>query len=655
MAKRKPGRLSQKTRGRGEKLSKRAEQSARPAEAILEEIEKTGRTPELEAELLDTPMLSQIQPQLLNNLVKEAGQQRDANLWRLLAKICERRNEDQAASTYATEALQIQPDDVASMGLLARLCEKRHADAEATDWHRRVLETDPTQAASNHSLAHFHYHRGEYETALQYLARLVELEAKTPINKLYWLLATVKSAGMLGLAQPLTDMRRWRNFTPEEEPLAHELFVLVGTQCLQSRQHTRAKQYLTRALQLSPTPKVEALLAEVSKQESAPTFSTNTTSSISPQVRQPPEPSSAVLRHDTQDRWTRVYAAATSGVGIITALVVVALFAVWGVFYTPEQRAFHGLQEEEMRSAEGGGNSSTAKQEVNSSASKLLAPQQQLANVPAPSLLPTTPSPTVAPAQPEAKKADPPPVLTKKPLNELAPSNTPMPEQKIAPTPVPAPAPKASILDPQLTAKKEPLQPTVPSQASEKTTDISTGDKEVRSQTASAVPNASKNVSPSLPPPVPSAADDLPDRKEQSATVSNRAPIREASTASNAITRLSAQLPYTTRFPIRERLVSVPPRQLLSTMKTLIKQETKANTVVSPARGVFRARVSGKRTNLRARPPRMYGQYIVEVTPGPTKGTSRVRAKALMFDWRTGQPIGNAGSLADRLLEKVGG
>ena len=160
------GRLSRKAPGREEKPAKRSEQSARPPEAILEEIQKTGWTPELEAELLDTPMLLQIQPQLMNNLVKEAGQQRDANLWRLLAKICERRNEDQTAVTYVTEALQIQPDDVASMGLLARLCEKRHADAEAADWHRRVLEIDPTQVASNRSLAHFHYQRGEYETAL---------------------------------------------------------------------------------------------------------------------------------------------------------------------------------------------------------------------------------------------------------------------------------------------------------------------------------------------------------------------------------------------------------------------------------------------------------------------------------------------------------
>src|SRR5262245_49980805 len=115
-------RLSRKASGGEGKSAKRSEQSARPPEAILEEIQKTGWTPELEVELLDTPILLQIQPQLMNNLVKEAGQQRDANLWRLLAKICERRNEDQTAVTYVTEALQVRPDDVASLGLLARLC-----------------------------------------------------------------------------------------------------------------------------------------------------------------------------------------------------------------------------------------------------------------------------------------------------------------------------------------------------------------------------------------------------------------------------------------------------------------------------------------------------------------------------------------------------
>ena len=199
---------------------------------------------------------------------------------------------------------------------------------------------------------------------------------------------------MLGLAQPLTDVRRWRNFTPEEEPLAHELFVLVGTQCLQSRQHTRAKQYLTRALQLAPTPEVEALLAEVSEQESTPTFSTNTTPANPPiqisssQVRQPLEPLSAALLHDTRDRWSRVYEVATSGVGMITALVVVALFTVWSMSYTLKQQAFHELQEEEARSAEDVVGLSSSKQEVTSPAS-----------VPTPSILDPQPTAKKEPSQ----------------------------------------------------------------------------------------------------------------------------------------------------------------------------------------------------------------------------------------------------------------
>jgi hypothetical protein len=151
----------------------------------------------------------------------------------------------------------------------------------------------------------------------------------------------------------------------------------------------------------------------------------------------------------------------------------------------------------------------------------------------------------------------------------------------------------------------------------------------------------------------PSAGDNPSGRGGQTTAVDESASIRTVSNTSTAIARLSSQLPYTTRFPTRERLVSVPPKRLLPTMKTLMKQETGATTVVSPTRGVLRARVSGKRTP-GERPPKMYGQYLVEVIPGPTEGTSRVRAKALMFDWRTGQPVGNAGLLADRLLKKVG-
>ena len=814
MANGESGRLSRKAPGRrGRKSSKRSAQSARLLEAFLETLQKTGWTPEIETALHDTSALLQIEPQFMDTLVKEARQQRNANVWRLVAEICERRNEDQSAVTYATEALQIRPGDVASMGLLARLCEKRQADTEAADWHRRLLEIEPSQIVSHRFLARFHYHRGEYEAALLYLTRLVELEPKSRTDKLYWLLAKIKSEGLLTLAQSLTEARRWRSFTPEEEPLAHELFVLVGIRCLQSRQRTRAKQYLTRAMQLAPTPEVEALLREASEQEPM-TASTQTKSAnppiriSSPPVGRPLERLSTILVHDTRDRWSRVYEIVTSGAGMIAALIAVALFTVW-ISYTPEQPAFHGFQKEERRSTE---------EDV--------------------------------PAQP---------ALAKVPLNEPALSDMSKPEEKILSTPaqpiplntptdkalperapVPPLAPKPDIVDSQLTTKKEASQPNVvPTPVREKSAKASTGDKGLLPQATSAAPKVSKHttVSPSLPgplaePPIvavtppsparaekrasasitpepptasppsvtvsapptveeklteetvrtvevyeappsvdanaelgeavtkeiesstaaleppassppsasasvipsatstveeqtvsisatpvveekpttettdiagvqeappstiapaesarieeplpaneeseqktmaaatveeqqfapsmdtqtPSAGNNPPGRKGQTTAVDDSASIRTVSNTSNAIARLSSQLPYTTHFPTRERLVSVPPERLLPTMKTLVKQETRATTVVSPTRGVLRAWVSGKRTP-GERPPKMYGQYLVEVIPGPTKGTSRVRAKALMFDWRTGQPIGKAGLLADRLLKKVG-
>ena len=177
--------------------------------------------------------------------------------------------------------------------------------------------------------------------------------------------------------------------------------------------------------------------------------------------------------------------------------------------------------------------------------------------------------------------------------------------------------------------------------------------EESEQKTVAAIALEKQPSVPSVDTQTPPAADDLPGREEQTTMGGDSTSTRTVSNASNALARLSSQLPHTGRFPTRERLVSVPPERLLPTMKALMKQQTGARSVASPTRGVLRARVSGKRTS-GGRAPTMYGQYLVEVTPGPTEGTSRVRAQALMFDWRTGQPIEDAGSLADRLLEKVG-
>jgi hypothetical protein len=88
-------------------------------------------------------------------------------------------------------------------------------------------------------------------------------------------------------------------------------------------------------------------------------------------------------------------------------------------------------------------------------------------------------------------------------------------------------------------------------------------------------------------------------------------------------------------------------------MPELMRQEIDNSKIRKMSSGVIRARVSGKPRNP-ARPPKEYGQYLVEVVPGPTEGTSRVRTQALLYDWRTGDPIEDADERADSLLQKIG-
>jgi tetratricopeptide (TPR) repeat protein len=821
MANSKAERLSGKVAGAKGRLLKRPGKSARSPEASLAAIQKTGWTPEAEVELLSAPALGQIQLQSLDNLVQEAGARHDPNLWRLLAGICERRNEDQHAILYATEALQIQPDDVATMTLLARLWEKRHAETEAVGWYQRILALDSTNVAANQFFAQLHYRRGEYAPALLHLTRLVEAEPKAHIHKLYVLLTKVKSAGVLGLAQPLTEVRRWRSFAPEEVPLAHELFVLVGKECLQANQRARAKQYFTRALQLVPSAEVESLLAQVSDQHppstpatKAPLHPSHLSSSMSRERRSlPPLPS--VVLSDPYQR-SKIYGLFTSSAGFAAATVVVALFGIWTLVSTPERRTIIELEDEEDPVTEEAYDFSRSEQKVIPSPPNPSRPQPQVATVPPPpAVLPTAKDP---PAQREIRTPDfstPPTKPTGNPIPPQAPLakenitaqpaplpslNTTTEVASLERDPVPPPAPPPSVSPRQPVVKKEAAKPKAAARASEKKTNVSTsirpGEKEARaalppdppvtalapapaatapaveekltegsapptakseallpgstnsestiiaavekSESATTIPEPpatsppletasptplveekrteeptfvagaqappppltvppAESVAPteSLPPTqpaaatesvrteapsssneageertvtaavveeqppapavdtqTPAAAADAPDREEQKVT-EERAPTRTVANASGAIARLSSRSPHTARFPTRERVVSAPPRQLLSTMKTLMKQETGASSIGTPVRGVLRARVSGKRP-AGTRTQKMYGQYLVEVLPGPTEGTSRVRAKALMFDWRTGQPVENADSLADRLLEKVG-
>ena len=815
MANVKPTRRVRNTRGTIAKRLDRREEHDRTPEAYLEAIQKNGWAPELEADLLRSPSFFHSQPRLMEILLKEAGQRRDAKLWRVLAELCERSNDNQTAATYATEALHIQPDDVTAMGVLARLCAKRQAEADAANWHRQILVIDPTQFISHRFLSQLHYHRGEYEAALPHLAQLIEAEPKVRTNKLYWLLAKVKSVGIPGLAQPLTDVRRWRTFTPEETQLAHELFLLVAKQCVLAKQHERAKQYLTRAMQLAPTPEGESLLAEVSVQP--PTTKAGT---------KPPRPPSrppVVIRSEyrpvplappvfvpgARTGRSRIIERLTSGVGIIVTTVVVSLLAIWNIPYAPHRRAFHSLQQEDsLYSPEKPLPSSVPKQEVIAPKTPL-SPQQPETITAAQSPSVPSPSPEVALSKPEAKKVDTPPPLSQelrqKPAAVSTPTAEPQPQrhaaqsvpskvatntvlpQQVVPPPLPkinvpgpastkAPVPQPSLAvveggrgpvpapntevrspipsaSPKVTeipstpvppvvslgeAPKSPALPTVsaptekvkgrpkaPKPSSGQTdslakTDVLAVKEQIKEKAVGAVggqedslpvpanpelveaagsfpSEKSVNVeevqaySPTTPVttesvvtaeslptsgesepkiisevdlggqiPSPSADSQTPQAKDDpSKEDDHTAPVDENTSASGAedpssrIARLSSRLPYASQFPIRERLVQIPPEKLLPTMKELMKQETGDSTVRHVSRRILRARVSGKKGRSRTRAPKSYGQYLVEVMPGPTEGTSRVRTKVLMFNWQTGQPVDDADSLADRFLDKI--
>lgn len=893
------------------KLRKKTGEPSRAPEAYLAEIQKTGWTPEIEANLLATPTQLHIQPELMDGLIADAAQRGDAKLWRLLACVCEGKGEERYAVTCATEALRLQPTDVTAMGVLARLCEKRHIEQEAADWHRRIVVVDPTQVDSLRFLAQVHYQRGEYEPALQYWNQLLEAEPKIRTNKLYWLLSTVKSAGIHGLAQPLTDVRRWRTLTQEETPLAHELFLLVAKLCLQTRQRARAKQYLTRALQLSPTPEVEALLAEIADQSPVTATKTSDMTATVPPALVPsvkaqvaiPHPSGPIrLKYPVvphppvvrpEGAWSgrpRMAALLSSGVGVITLMCIFAVVVMWSLSDDPSPSALVSTRENRVMPLDASVVSSVPAKEIPSLNAEPIRPQTPPVVVPPAPPSVSTSIPVVAPTQSETKKieattparenltqppapvaipkpdvqprpavtqpvaskptTDPvvqaqvpaPPPATKQPTQNIPPVNRAKPDvpsrsvvtQPVPPKPtidtvvqtqVPAlpPPPKEptqntppvsmakldvqprppvtqpvpskptaesgkpnrELASPTLPLPNPPVQPAVakplsPPQVPAAKEIVSPENLNVHSSPSFYAPtnreDAPLSPSPSVatpenpPPPAsmlaaveretprslpqteppPTKAPLTPEKKtemslteevtallrepkptetrESQATEKTTATDREAAespaVAASAESQEPASSPPTregnehnvlaavvdasappaapsaenrqrpeatkpqteegerttavesnnttpqtdevairsvrsptrfsqeSRFPVRERLVAVPPEKLLLEMPELMRQEIDNSTVRKISRGVIRARVSGRPRNP-TRPPKEYGQYLVEIVPGPTEGTSRVRTQALLFNWRTGDPIGDADDRADSLLKKI--
>lgn len=870
MANLEPSRPSRNTGTTKGKLRKRNGAHLRAPGVYFAEIQQTGWTPEIEADLFAAPSQLHIQPELMADLIADAAQRNDGKLWRLLACVNESKGEDHYAMTCATEALQLQPTDVMAMGVLARLSEKRQTEPEAADWHRRILEIDPTQVDSLRFLAHAHYQRGEYEPALQYWSQLIEAEPKVRTNKLYWLLSSVKNTGIHGLAQPLTDVRRWRTLTQEESPLAHELFLLVAKLCLQTRQRARAKQYLSRALQLHSTPEIEALLAEASGRSPIaatmpPERAVTTMPASTLPVKAPvaiPHPSGpirlkypmvphppVVLPEGAWNGRPRVTAVLTSGVGVIALMLLFAVVMIWSLPDDPNPSASLGAREKRAVLPAPSVVSSLSKEEVAVLDQKPTTPQTAPTVVAPPS--PTVPSqtPVVVPPQPEAKteakKFEPSTPAQKNLTQPPAPIPPPKPEVQARPgltqsTPakpvadtavqarVPASTPPAKELNqnalpvnaakpdvqprPTVTSPVPPkpvsasvsterVAPPVPSptpnapapqvvekslptatvaDAKERTFPVPPGNVNVHSSPSFYAPTSPESASPSLAPPVstsagasppipapasprvekpkplmpaasqpavtkaapkekvdpPSTAEPIvasqdpksveekkthatndntttksevgeppvasarvesseqletppqhevgepktlasvvepsrhlspaaveesqsPDvtetqtgEEERTAAVDRNTTDPQTEEAAIRSVRSATRLPNASRFPVRERLVSIPPEKLLLEMPELMRQETGASTVRKISPGVIRARLSGKPKDP-ARPPKEYGQYLVEIVPGPTEGTSRVRTQVLLFDWRTGDPIGDAHERADSLLKKI--
>jgi len=232
----------------------------------------------------------QLSSQSVSTWAEVAARRRDARLWRLLARACEEKGKYNEALVYATEAIRVQPDDVASLSLFAQLWEKQHADEAAAHWHQQVLRYDPARKTSTRFLAHYYYCRGIYEKALPYFTQLFEAEPKSRLYTLYYLLVRVKTSGICGVTNFLSDIRGWQYLSSEERALAHELFLLVGSQCLKSQQALFAKRYLTWAEDLIPTSTGAALLRKAGALGSAVTRILQTPAQMPRSVKRKGEP-----------------------------------------------------------------------------------------------------------------------------------------------------------------------------------------------------------------------------------------------------------------------------------------------------------------------------------------------------------------------------
>jgi len=610
----------------------------------------------------------QLSSQSVSTWAEVAARRQDARLWRLLARACEEKGKYNEALVYMTEAIRMQPDDVASLSLFAQLWEKQHADEAAAHWHQQVLRHDSVRKTSIRFLAHYYYRRGIYEKALPYFTQLFEAEPKSRLYTLYYLLVRVKTSEICEVTNFLSDIRGWQYLSSEERTLAHELFLLVGSQCLKSQQALFAKRYLTWAEDLIPTSKGAALLRKAGALGSAGTRILETPARMPESVKR--KGGRIIPRQKLESR-----AAPQPIMAAVSAMALaVALFSLLFFDQPPGFMAQQGVSES--------------------------MPSVQIhepSPLPADTLSPQAVTPTLQPGvNARAKAADvsrrsveKKPVLIPLSSNKIGPSSKQkstvgerpqrsegIRQEKKTNFSVPVvttdgPAITVHAATQERAQPKEPKTVLLPSVVVQQPDHVEAADDksevpvvpqhDTESQESSlpATDVTPENIEP-LPPVelaigVARAPVNQSQLQKMQEAVRALSPPSSAEETKSVIAVLASQLPYATQFPTREREFSLSPEQIWPRVRALIEQETEVLLQEDKARGVLHGMILQRQLRPRLHTFKPYGHYLVEVTPGVTGERSIVRVKVLAFDWRTKRPLPRAEQLADRFLQKIAG
>jgi len=273
-------------------------------DAYLILVEKGIWDPEVEAVLVREDFLRKTYPSLVAALLAMPARQETSVLWRRLAQLCEAQGDDENARGLLTQAVQVNSEDVASLSILARICERQQKLEEAAEWHRRILRVHPGLRVSLLFLAQRHYRHGEYAQAIAYFEQLRAQERGNRLGELYWLLSQLRSRGIAGLEERISEVMGWQDLRAEEQPLAQELFVAAGGEYLQKKRFAHAEQYFSHAHQILPSADIARLLAVVEKRRNrARQESQGLSAPESTQWTQGHDPSTpAPVRREAQER-----------------------------------------------------------------------------------------------------------------------------------------------------------------------------------------------------------------------------------------------------------------------------------------------------------------------------------------------------------------